>query len=347
MAPDSKVCHSIPTPPPAQAGDAARRAAPGSSQRGLTTISTRLFGEWHGNASLNCGTRWSMCGRMPLRRRGLIDAKWQGMSVLLEPVETSKIRDEFAKLLDEPHVEQRYQQFMEQNTVLIPREFVQNHGVHLDLVFRKISLAKDYAPDFFYLSKSSTDWNLVLVEIEKPHSRYFKDQSNELHPNFLAGLDQIARWRAWFDNPANFSGFIDGTIAPVRVPEAMRRNKSYIKYVLVHGRRAEFGGNELRRALIRAREADDFKILSFDSLLESLHTKSPLYLCVRKNEQVEIVSDKFIDESVFSWVEPSQLKITDALRDDIVRNRSQWRHHRNRDELVLDCVLPLVGRCAP
>lgn len=123
------------------------------------------------------------------------------------------------------------------------------------------------------MSKSSADWNLVLVEIEKPQSRYFKDQSNDLHPDFLTGLDQIARRRAWLDNPANVSGFIDGTIAPVRVPEVMRRNKCHIKYVLVHGRRAEFEGDEMRRSLIRAREADDFHIVSCDSFLESLHTK--------------------------------------------------------------------------
>ena len=207
----------------------------------------------------------------------------------LDASELKSINDGLRKLLDETHPEQVYQRYREDLTVLVPRGFVQNHGIHFDLVFRKISLAKDYAPDFFYLSKSSADWNLVFVEIEKPYSRYFKDNSNDLHQDFLAGLDQIARWRAWLDNPANASGFIDGTIAPVRVPESMRRNKCHIKYVLVHGRRAEFEGSELRRALIRAREADDFHIVSFDSLLVALHTKSPLYLVVSKYEQVEFV----------------------------------------------------------
>ncbi|MGN6094147.1 MAG: Shedu immune nuclease family protein [Luteibacter jiangsuensis] len=263
----------------------------------------------------------------------------------LEPDELQKIRDEFIKLLDESHHEQVYQRFMEEHTVLVPREFVQNHGVHFDMVFRKISLARDYAPDFFYLSKSSADWNLVLIEIEKPHSRYFKEHANDLHPDFLTGLDQIARWRAWFDNPANVAGFIDGTIAPVRVPEAMRRNKCHIKYVLVHGRRSEFEGSELRRSLIRAREADDFHIVSFDSLAEALHTKSPLYLCLRKNEHVEIISKKFIDESVFAWMDPSQLKIVDELRSDIVNNRGRWYHRSPVDGMMLDHVLPKVGRC--
>ncbi|WP_313140856.1 Shedu immune nuclease family protein [Stenotrophomonas sp.] len=259
--------------------------------------------------------------------------------------EINRIRNNFLELLDGGYPEQVYQEFIEQNTVLVPREFVQNHGVNLDLVFRKMHLAKDYAPDFFYLSKSSADWNLILVEIEKPQSRYFRNQGNELHSDFLKGLDQIARWRTWFDNHANMVGFIDGTIASVRVPDSMRRNKCKIKYVLVHGRRSEFGNNEVRRGLIRAREADDFHIISFDSLAEALHTKSPLYLCVRKNEHVEIVSDRYIDDSVFAWMDPSLLKITDELRSDISGSRGRWCSSRVNGGMVLDHVLDKVGRC--
>ncbi|MFC3853997.1 Shedu immune nuclease family protein [Salinispirillum marinum] len=261
-----------------------------------------------------------------------------------DPAKITTVHDRFLSLMDENHPEQVYQRFMEENTCLIPREFIQNHGIHFDLVLRKLSLAKDYAPDFFYLSKSSADWNLVLIEIEKPRSRYFKGQSNNLHPEFLAGLDQIARWRAWFDNPANLTGFTDGTIAPIRKP--MARNPCHIKYVLVHGRRSEFEGSELRRGLIRAREAEDFHIISFDSLLESLHSKGPLYLGIRKNEYVEIVSEEFVGESIFSWMEPTQLRISEGLRADIIRNKANWRHHRTKGGgKVLESVLPTLGRC--
>lgn len=261
-----------------------------------------------------------------------------------DPTKIAKVHDRFLSLMDENHPEQVYQRFMEENTCLIPREFVQNHGIHFDLVLRKPSLARDYAPDFFYLSKSSADWNLVLIEIEKPRSRYFKGQGNKLHPEFLAGLDQIARWRAWFDNPANLTGFTDGTIAPIREP--MARNPCHIKYVLVHGRRSEFEGSELRRGLIRAREAEDFHIISFDSLLESLHSKGPLYLGIRKNEYVEIVSEEFVGESIFSWMEPTQLRISDGLRADIIRNKANWRHHRTMGGgKVLESVLPTLARC--
>ncbi len=56
----------------------------------------------------------------------------------------SDLRDEFLRLLDEKLPEQRYQSFIEQNTPLVPHEFVQNHGIHLDVVVRKLGFGADY-----------------------------------------------------------------------------------------------------------------------------------------------------------------------------------------------------------
>ena len=72
------------------------------------------------------------------------------------------------------------------------RLFVQNHGIR-DMVIRKLSLARLHHR--FLLSKSSDGWNCVLVEIEKPHSLFFKPGTFDLHDDFYAALDQIHRWR--------------------------------------------------------------------------------------------------------------------------------------------------------
>src|SRR3989440_13023983 len=110
--------------------------------------------------------------------------------------DVSLLKERFISLLDQQCDEQAYQDFIEKNTALVPREFIQNHGVHLDVVFRKLSLAADYTTDFFYLSKSSVDWNCILIEIEKPQSKYFKDDaSTNFHPDFHTALEQINRWR--------------------------------------------------------------------------------------------------------------------------------------------------------
>ncbi len=44
---------------------------------------------------------------------------------------------------------------------------MQNHGIHLSLVLRKLSFGADYKTDFFFFSKSSDDWNAVFIEIEE------------------------------------------------------------------------------------------------------------------------------------------------------------------------------------
>jgi Domain of unknown function (DUF4263) len=252
--------------------------------------------------------------------------------------------DEFIALLDRELPEQHYQDYLEQNTRFVPREFVQNHGIHLSLVLRKLSLAADYTTDFFYLSKSSVSWNCVLIEIEKPESQYFRIGSNEFHPNFLSALSQISRWRAWFDNNSNLNGFVDGTIASLRVP--MKSNPCRIKYVLIHGRRSEYEGNEIRMSLIRAQARDeDFRIMSFDALAEALTTKEPLYLGVRKNEHIEIRSKDFLEEALFAWVNPASLCITPELRQNIESARGTWHTYRRHKVLVLDEVLPKIGIC--
>ena len=75
-------------------------------------------------------------------------------------------------------------------------------------MFRKLPFGTNYKSDFFYLSKSSDDWNCVFIELERPQAKFFKPKSNELTDEFLAGLNQIDTWRAWFLNAANRQFFV-------------------------------------------------------------------------------------------------------------------------------------------
>src|SRR5262249_55592412 len=147
---------------------------------------------------------------------------------------------------------------------------------------RKLAFGADYKSDFCYLSKSSDDWNCILVELEKPASQFFKKSLSDFHPNFLRALQQINEWKAWFLNSGNKDGFVNGTLGLVRVPLA--ENPTFMKYVLVFGRRSEYANNEIRRRRVAAQETAEFKILTFDSLIEDLASKRDLYLGARRNE---------------------------------------------------------------
>ncbi len=221
-------------------------------------------------------------------------------------------RKQFLRLLDEEHNEQVYQDFLETHTRFIPREFVQNHGVGQRLVLRKLSFAADYKTDFFYFSKSSDDWNAVFIELERPSSRFFKKNINEFHADFLNAVQQINCWKAWFLSDQNKGSFLS-TVSTIQVPQHMVRNPTYNKYVLVFGRRSEYASNKDRRRLVRAMEADDFKILTFDSLAEDLRGKYKLSVGSRHNQFIDILTDEITEPALYSWVEPTQLRVSKAL----------------------------------
>lgn len=227
-------------------------------------------------------------------------------------MDANELRKHYLELLDLKRGEQVYQSFIEKNTRLIPREFVQNHGIGCSLVLRKLSFGADYKCDFFYFSKSSDDWNAVFVEIEKPQSRFFKGNSNEFHGDFSHALQQINQWRAWFAQ-GNQMTFLS-SVRAIQVPTHMAvTNPTYNKFVLVFGRRSEYAGNPTRRALVQSQEREDFKIITFDSLAEDLESKAELCIGVRRNEYIDIITDDVISPSLYAWVEPTQLTVSENL----------------------------------
>lgn len=231
-------------------------------------------------------------------------------------------REAFLNLLETYSSEQDLQDYLEKNTEFVPREFVQNHGIHNRLLFRKLKLAENYTTDFFYLSKSSDDWHCVLIELEKPKSKFFRDGSNDLHPEFLSGLDQIDRWRAWFSNNDNKEYFTKQALSFIR--QQLFRNPCYIKYVLVTGRREEYQDSDLRKSLVHAKERDDFKIITFDSLYEAFEQHSQLYLCVKKNEYFEIHTENLLSDNVFDWTAAEHIRVKQKLKDELIRTTADF-----------------------
>ncbi len=224
-----------------------------------------------------------------------------------------QLRSDFLALLEKEEGEQVYQDYIERNSLLVPREFVQNHGIHCSMVLRKVPFGADFKSDLFYLSKSSDDWNAVFIELEKPQSQFFQKGSNKFHSDFVQALQQINQWKAWFLEDGNQQGFLTGTINAIRVPAVMTRNPTYNKYVLVFGRRSEYAGNDQRRKLIKAQETDEFKIITYDSLVEGLSQKQGLFTAARHNDHIRILSDELAEKEMFAWIDPSQLSVNTAL----------------------------------
>ncbi|CAN7331580.1 Shedu anti-phage system protein SduA domain-containing protein [Neorhizobium tomejilense] len=239
------------------------------------------------------------------------------------PVE--ELREAYLKLIDEEHVESVYQTFIEQNTRLVPREFVQNHSISNKIVLRKPSLGADYKSDFAFLSKSSSNWNAVHIEIEKPWMKYFKGSSQKLSTPFQNAIDQINDWRAWFQSTANAEAFRN-IVRPLLNPEGMTNNPINHKFVLVYGRRAEYIGNPQRVNKMASLKTHDFTVMSFDSLAESLDSKPELSLGIRKNDGIELYRDEVLDPFMYGSMEPTLFSISEKLRDLMINDpRENYR----------------------
>ena len=95
----------------------------------------------------------------------------------------------------------------------------------------------------------------------------------------------------------------------------MAVNPTFFEFVLVLGRRSEYHGNRQRRLLVRAQEADDLKITSFDSLAEGVSEKHEVTIGSRHNQFIDILTDEITNPNPYSSIDPTQLRVSMALRD--------------------------------
>lgn len=235
----------------------------------------------------------------------------------------------YRRLLDEDAKEQTYQRFIERNTWLVPREFVLNHGIWCNLVFRKLRLGSDYVCDFAFLTKSSVRWRLVLIEIERPGKKFFRGSTLRLHSDFTKATGQISTWRSFLDG--RLAGFVRETLGSVATFPQIE-DPGDVRFVLVHGRRSEYERIAKRRRLIKAQEPKDFRIMSFDSLVENPKPRWELYLAIRTNEFIDIMSDHFISDDPFEHLAPENIRISTQLRASAESALKQRYGHANYND---------------
>lgn len=168
--------------------------------------------------------------------------------------------DEGDKSVDESTM----QDFFEHHTALFPTShFMQNHGLHFNSFVSKFSIGP-YVTDFAYLTKSTVEWWVVLVEIENPHKKLFK--GNPDHADFTADYtqsrQQIRDWKAFIEDHKNE---VVDTLHRIRKP--LEYNKVSFKYLMVMGRRDEIEHSEARRRALAEESNGDLKIITYDTLL--------------------------------------------------------------------------------
>lgn len=182
-----------------------------------------------------------------------------------------KLYDEFKNIIDdEKSSEQDCQDFLENHPDFIILDHLLNHHLHDNSIISKLPLDTSLTTDLVYLTKSSNKWHIVLVELEKPQIKLFKDDKKQVTPTseFTKALSQIDTWRDYLR--MNRDSFIK-KLDPIRVP--LSENGYDFKYVLILGRDEQVSVNKSMRERLKTYENNDLIIHTYDSLLRHYKTK--------------------------------------------------------------------------
>ena len=144
--------------------------------------------------------------------------------------------NEFRALLESDEVtEQDCQDFLEKNTELIyTNPFLLNHWIHFGSIISKFPLDTSLVTDFVYLTKSSDVWHIVLVELEHPHKKLFRNNPDTIVPaaDLTEAIAQVDSWRDFIHKNHNE---VIRRLNPLR-KGGLADNPVFFKYLLVIGR---------------------------------------------------------------------------------------------------------------
>lgn len=200
-----------------------------------------------------------------------------------EAVYNDLLMKQWRALLDSPasRDEHLLQGFLERHPSLLPgsnsMDGDSGHGAFPLAVISQPKLPglSDRYPDFMWIATDSEAVYPILIEIETPHKQWFYGDRAEVHSDLAHAQGQLAEWRAWFNRGHNRTLFLDA----YRVPPLLRERRFSPRFVLIHGRRANYEHSPLKRAKRAELAREGERLMSFDRLTPAKWGTT--YSCVR------------------------------------------------------------------
>ena len=190
------------------------------------------------------------------------------------------VRREWTKLLASDPGEKAIQKFLEQHPSMVPGplsalgRLSSGHGPFPDALVTQPPLKAlgGRTPDFVWLSRDSSFFNPVFIEIEDP-AKPWLTRKGVPRAELTEALNQLRRWREWFDVPANRLTFLDH----FEVPLVFRERKFQPIFVLIYGRR-DSRSRELSNLRADLSKQDQF-VVPYDHLKPD--PEASQFLCVK------------------------------------------------------------------
>lgn len=187
-----------------------------------------------------------------------------------------RVLGDWTRLLETDPDERSVHEFLELHPSMVPGGSGDvgpggHHGSTHSALFSEPELSgagRRFSPDFMWVTRSTSLVTPILIEIERPSKRWFR-QDGRPTAEFTQAHDQLNDWRSWFARDANKVLFRDRFMFGKRYDDRPLEPQ----YLLIFGRANEFepsGGHSDPQALRHKRDqqrAADESLMTFDSLV--------------------------------------------------------------------------------
>lgn len=169
---------------------------------------------------------------------------------LYESSSVQVIYRNFAALLDKNLSEENYQQFIEENPLLL-------HLFSPERLFNKAPVLSLRKTDFAILTSQR---ELILVELEKPDTKLLKADGG-MHSQLQHAFDQVREW---------LHTFSEHRLAALECMGLKKEEVASVKAVVIAGRDLPYDDEHLRR--FKGADHANIKFFTYDDILGSLST---------------------------------------------------------------------------
>lgn len=220
------------------------------------------------------------------------------------------------------------QTVLEQHPELIPLPHLLNHHHHFNLMFKKFPLPNAQETDFLYLTKSTVEWWVVLIEIESSNKKIFTKRSNGnvvFHSDFNNSYDQIISWKAYLEQNQEP---MKEAILPLLAH--MHRNTLNFKYVLIIGRNSDII-TQAQKNMFRQKNTNEIKVMTYDSLINYFNCQrlSKKIIANKTTNGYRLLHLNDADTGLFSLLQRGEILFDNEIRQQLLDkgyNISAWEN---------------------
>jgi len=160
-----------------------------------------------------------------------------------EDFEFNYRRKKYIEFLKQAKTERQMQLFLETNPIILPELFSRHNGPVGNVVISKLKLANEYETDFAFISVDSARAQIILIEIESPSVKIFRDSDNQFTSAFNKAVQQVRDWVTWFHLNQTYAKDLFRNIYHRGI---FRYQHVSTKVILIAGRRDQIRRNSQR-----------------------------------------------------------------------------------------------------